>query len=102
MAGEAHTGGQLLGHRGAWRALILALACLGWGLGIAGLPLAVAQHKLSLSSSGDVAVALTCAAAGTIVAWHQRSHPMVRSMLQTLATPVTALARLLRRPRTAS
>jgi len=72
----ADTAGPLARHRGAWHALILALACLGWSLGLASLPLAVTQHKLSLSSVGSVAVALTCGAVGTTVAWHRRAHPM--------------------------
>jgi hypothetical protein len=58
------------------RALILALACLGWGLGILTLPLDAAENQLGISAIGSVALGLTCGTVGTIVVWHQPRHPM--------------------------
>ncbi len=47
-------------HRRALHALIVALACLGWGLGIITIPLVAGQHQLALSDLGSVALGLTC------------------------------------------
>jgi hypothetical protein len=63
-------------HRWALRALIVALACLGWGLGSITIPLVAAQQQLALSDLGSVALGLTCGTVGMIVAWHQPRHPM--------------------------
>ena len=58
------------------RALIVALACLGWGLGISAVPLDAAEHQLGISAIGSVALGLACGTVGTIVVWHQPRHPM--------------------------
>jgi hypothetical protein len=56
--------------------LIIALGCLGWGLGLVSLPLTAGQHQLGRSAIAAVALGISCGTVGMIVAWHQPGHPM--------------------------
>jgi two-component system, NarL family, sensor kinase len=60
----------------AARALAVALFCFAVAVGSGAIVVSIVQHPQGLGAFGTVAIDVTCALVGVVIAWHQPRHPM--------------------------
>jgi hypothetical protein len=68
--------GRSTRRRRALRALAVVLFCFAATVAIGLIVVSVVLHQEGISEVGEVAIDLTCALVGIVVAWHQPRHPM--------------------------
>jgi hypothetical protein len=63
-------------RRRAVRALAVVLFCFAAAVAISVIVVSVVLHQQAISEVGELAIDLTCALVGIVIAWHQPRHPM--------------------------